>query len=386
MLALYIIALVVAIAELIVLLKGNRKNQNSGQLFLFTATVLGNMGYLAQAVAQETETALLANRLIYTGSIFMPFCLMMTIADLCEMGFPRKLKHFLLVWSFVVLIFSYSVGYSTLYYRNVSLEKAYGISYLVKEYGPAHNLYTFLLLFEVLMCFGIIIKTMLSEKSFSRKTSWELLLALSLSTLVYGGEKVLGTEISLLPVAYCLSSFLYLHVCKRMKVYDMSAGILGTYEQMEEFAYISFDTDLRFMNCNALAKKIFPELKSMQVDRPIEDADTEVYRKVVVFLKNYIATKKDETKIEVGERHLECKAELIYGGFNEKVIGYIIEIEDITRQQKYIELLNRYNTELENEVRKKTKYMNAMQEAFGARISGRNETKEVVAEDISKEK
>ena len=80
MLALYIIALVVAIVELIVLLKGNSKNQNAGQLFLFTATVLGNMGYLAQAVAQGTEAALLANRLVYTGSIFMPLCLMMTIA------------------------------------------------------------------------------------------------------------------------------------------------------------------------------------------------------------------------------------------------------------------------------------------------------------------
>lgn len=364
MLALYGIAFVASIIELFVLLKDGQKNHNVCQILLFVATIMGNMGYLALALAKETETALLANRIVYLGSVFMPFFIMLTIADLCEVEIPALLNAFLTIWSFVVLALCFSMGYSTIYYRSVTLQQAYGVSYLVKEYGPAHNLYTFLLLTEVLMCFGIIIKTMLSEKSFSRKTAWQLLIAVTLTTLVYGGEKIIHTKVTCLPIAYILSTVIYLYVCKRIKVYDMSAVLLNTYEQKEEFGYITFDTKLRYMNCNALARKIFPELKSMQVDEPITDESMQVYQKIVLLLEKFIETKKEKSIIVVGERHLDCDIDLLYGGFFNKVIGYSIEMEDVTRQQKYIELLNNYNTELESEVRKKTRYMNAMQEAF----------------------
>lgn len=51
----------------------------------------------------------------------------------------------LVVCSFVVLGFVFSVGYNDIYYREVTIENVHGATHLVKEYGPAHSAYPILL-------------------------------------------------------------------------------------------------------------------------------------------------------------------------------------------------------------------------------------------------
>lgn len=66
--------------------------------------------------------------------------------------------------------------------------------------------------------------------------------------------------------------------------------------------------------------------------------------------------------IESGDKILECALKALHLAKGTRIDGYLIEIVDDTKQQKYLNLLNHYNDDLEKEVQEKTAYVNKLQE------------------------
>ena len=109
-------------------------------LVLFSAVLVINMGYMLLSLSSTLETALVANRISYLGSVFLPVSMLMTINRLCNNKVPKSATFLLLGISTVVFLIAASPGYLDIYYKEVSLITSSGATTLKKEYGPLHSL------------------------------------------------------------------------------------------------------------------------------------------------------------------------------------------------------------------------------------------------------
>lgn len=108
---------------------------------LFTAVFIVNAGYYILSTSTTLGGALWANRISYTGSIFLPLSMLMIILKTLEVKYPYWLTKTLLFVSFGVFLVAASPGYLNIYYAAVTITEINGATTLVKEYGPWHMLY-----------------------------------------------------------------------------------------------------------------------------------------------------------------------------------------------------------------------------------------------------
>ncbi|MBQ4347301.1 MAG: hypothetical protein IJC39_02500 [Firmicutes bacterium] len=81
-------------------------------LLLFTSVFLVNAGYFSLSASKTLSEALLANRIAYLGSVFLPFFMMMTIMGVCRYPYKRWMIAILICINIAVFIIAASPGYT----------------------------------------------------------------------------------------------------------------------------------------------------------------------------------------------------------------------------------------------------------------------------------
>jgi HD-GYP domain-containing protein (c-di-GMP phosphodiesterase class II) len=149
-----------------------------------------------------------------------------------------------------------------------------------------------------------------------------------------------------------------------MKMYDMSSSIAGAHEKLDDYGYITFDLNKKLMNDNYVARKYFPELYEVEIDENAKKDESVFYREIVEWMDLKKNEESKEKKVVIKDRIIKCTVRRIYQGYKKKVIGYSIELVDITKEENYIRLLNDYGANLAKEVEKKTEHIRNMQNSI----------------------
>ena len=110
-------------------------------IWLYFSAFIANLGYFALSVSKALEEALLANRLGYLGSVFLPLCMLMALVKVCKLEMPRIMMYILIGISMVIFLITATQGYLNWYYKEVSFTIVDGVAKLEKVYGPLHKLY-----------------------------------------------------------------------------------------------------------------------------------------------------------------------------------------------------------------------------------------------------
>ena len=141
----YGVAAVLSLA-LLVLYWCIAKKKDPWYLLLFSSIMVVNIGYFALAISGDVGEALLANRVSYLGSVFLPLSMLMIIVGATHVRIPKWLPSALLGLAVVMFLIAASPGYLPIYYKDVSFAVVNGAATLIKEYGPLHALYLVYLL------------------------------------------------------------------------------------------------------------------------------------------------------------------------------------------------------------------------------------------------
>ena len=177
---------------------------------LFSAVFIVNFGYLSLAISKTLEEALLANRIAYLGSVFLPLTMLMIIMNICKIKSNKIFSGLLFCISVIVFIFAASPGYSNIYYKKVSFKIEHGVSILEKEYGSWHKIY----LFYLLIYFGLIILTIAyaikTKKIHSGIQAGIIAAAVFVNISVWGLEQVIKLNFELLSITYIISELFLL--------------------------------------------------------------------------------------------------------------------------------------------------------------------------------
>ena len=190
------------------------KKKDLWYLLLFASVMVVNIGYFALAISQELSEALLANRLAYLGSVFLPLSMWMIIINATHIRYPKWMPGVLLGVSVVMFLIAATPGYLPIYYKNVSFEIVDGVGMLVKEYGPLHGLY----LIYLLGYFGSMIVTIVYATVKDKIDSLAYAIIIALAVFVNLGvwmiEQLVYIDFEILSVSYIISEcfLLGLHI------------------------------------------------------------------------------------------------------------------------------------------------------------------------------
>lgn len=179
-------------------------------LLLYICVFVVNLGYFALSISKNLEEAMLANRIAYLGSVFLPLCMLMIIVNICRIRYHKSLLGLLICISVATFLLAASGGYLTWYYKEVSLELVNGVAVLKKSYGPLHIVY----LFYLIAYFGMMVATIIFAVIRKRLTYYKhavLLAGVVLSNIgVWYMEQLVQLDFEFLAISYIISELLLL--------------------------------------------------------------------------------------------------------------------------------------------------------------------------------
>ena len=173
-------------------------------LLLFTSIFVVNIGYFSLSVSRTLEEALLANRISYLGSVFLPTTMLMLIMNVAKLKYKKWVPGLLFVLGVVVFLVAASPGYSNLYYKEVYIDFSHGVTTLQKVYGPLHCIYLYYLLTYFAVMIGITLYTIFNHKMATKLQSVILAGAVFVNLAVWLFEQLVQIEFEILSLSYII--------------------------------------------------------------------------------------------------------------------------------------------------------------------------------------
>ena len=186
------------------------KKKEAWLTVLFSSVAVVNAGYFCLASSKTLEEALLANRISYIGSAFIPLSMLMIMLDLVKIKYKKWIPWILIFIGIVVFVIAASPGYLDIYYKEVSLVTIGGASALDKVYGPLHFVYLLYLLFYFGTMIGVAVYATIKRKMDYTARIIVLISAFSVNIGVWFIEQIVKIDFELLSVSYIISELFLL--------------------------------------------------------------------------------------------------------------------------------------------------------------------------------
>lgn len=206
----------------------DRKKENWLRL-LFVSVFVADLGYFLLSSSKTLGFALMANRIAYSGNVFLPFFMLMIILKLCGVQYSKWLPAVLSIVSLAVLVIAASPGYLTVYYKSISFEIVDGAAVLVKEYGSLHLLYYIYLFLYFAAMLAAIIFSIKRKKVTTYMHGIVLLCAVFLDIVVWLTEQFWPHEFEFLSITYILSECLILILYSVFQKYNIKRRIISVW-------------------------------------------------------------------------------------------------------------------------------------------------------------
>ena len=181
------------------------KKRDPWYLLLFVSIMVVNIGYFALAISQGLGEALLANRVSYLGSVFLPLSMLMIIVNATHIRYRKWVPGALLGIAVVVFLIAASPGYLPIYYKDVTFEIVEGVATLVKDYGPLHVLYLIYLLGYFGAMVATIVHATLKDKIDSLAYAVIIAIAVFVNLGVWMIEQLVEIDFEFLSISYIIS-------------------------------------------------------------------------------------------------------------------------------------------------------------------------------------
>ena len=332
---------------------------------IFMVIPVSCLSYLLMYCSHTAETAMNLMKIVYIGGIYLPWLITACEVNLCQLKVFRFFKILTLVISTVIYLSVLTIGYAPLFYSRFEIIQRDSLMLLHKEYGPFHTIHQIVLLLYLSFDLAVIFYSLKKQRQVSRRILFLLFLPIPITVFGYlGSSHVLPEGYELTPVLYLCAQLDYLLIARRMLLYNVSELVIASQVQSGDTGFITIDFKGRYLGSNTTAKKYLPQLNALHIDEPVLQAK-QLKETAGRWLKEF---QEGTLKMPVRYTHLDpetneetiCLVTVSHLYDGQRQCGYQIFLQDDTKNQKYISLLDRYNTDLQNEVAAKTERIEDM--------------------------
>ncbi|SEK26556.1 putative two-component system response regulator [Ruminococcus sp. YRD2003] len=327
---------------------------------IFTFISISCLGYVMYSHSETIGESILSNKIIYLGASFLQYFIMLSILNMCEIKLSKCVKDLLFICCMVLYGSVLSIGHTTIFYKSISFSIVDGNPELTREYGFMHTVFLAMIVLFFIISFVAIIYSFFKKKQIPRSIIYLLFLPYVFSILSYFVGRTLVKKLDIIPVAYIFAEVIYLLISYRLCLYDIDDTVVDSLVQNGETGFIAFDLKQRYIGSNETAKKILPVLGELYVDERINN---EKASNILGWLSSF--TKNVYEHEFIHELHSEsdpasdriyiANVSYLYDGVKKR--GYMVTLTDDTQNRKYIQLLDHYNEDLQNEVDEKTRHI-----------------------------
>lgn len=282
------------------------KKKEKWLFFLFISIFVVNVGYLSLSVSSTLEQALMANRIAYLGSAFLPFFMLMIIFNVSKFNYKKWIPGVLFVISVIVFLIAASPGYLNIYYKSVSLSTMNGVSVLVKEYGTWHNIYLFYLFGYFGVMVAIIFHAIKMNKIEIHTHGIILLIAVLVNILVWLLEQFTNIEFEFLSISYLITEGFLICLYSMMQAQEK---ILSDWKNQIE----SKESDKKVAKCRIVQKDKAEYLEHCLYLSENLHSLTTTERKIYDFYLDGKGTKEIMQELNIAENTLKFHNKNIYG-------------------------------------------------------------------------
>lgn len=359
-LTVYFLTFVLSVIIALVLICKNRRISN---LFVvFSVMIICNsFGRYLIAVSGNLLVALIGHKFLYLGACFCPVSVLFIFSKFCGWEWSRGFKISLTSFAGIIMLLSFTVGKTSLYYKTVELNRASGYYYLTKIYGPAHILYPIfmaVIAFLFLMCLFYAAK---NRDKLPFRTVVVVFTFVMFAVVLYFVVRCTHSKVSYVSIIYLAAEMILIRISDRMNMYDMTTNIADSVERMKRYGYIEFDSSYHLVAYNTHFSELFPEVKhEWKIDKKIPVSDSFLYHEIVEWVVNHKEENVKKT-IYVQDAYYEvCIRNIIYG--RNRLVGYLVELVNRTAEYKYLDTVKSYNEKLADEVQAKTQHISYMKD------------------------
>lgn len=328
---------------------------------IFMIIPLTDLGYVFLAKSTNLQEALVANKVIYIGGCFNILFVTLSIFKLCHYTISNLNRLILFTVSSLNYFMALTMGSEIkIFYENVEFATSpSGAGMLVnKVYGFGHTIFYITIILYCMLSFAALLYSAVKKKSVSRYIVHRLFVAEIVTVYTFFGGRLITDEIDMVPIGYLISEILFLFIINRICLYDISESGIDSVLEKGNTGFISVDLKLNYLGSNMTARSIFPELNDLIVDRSITMSE-KFYGKIKDSLDAFIKNdKKDKFHYEKGNKVYLIDINHLVDGRKKR--GYQLVITDDTKDQRYISLLSKFNSSLQDQVNRKTNYLNEM--------------------------
>ena len=189
-------------------------------VFLFVAVFVINLGYAFGSASTTLSEALLANKISYTGAVFLPLLMLIIIMDECRYKHSKIFIGILLCISGGIFFLTMTPGYLPWYYESVELIFVNGGASLAKEYGPMHSLYLYYLVLYFSLMIATSVWAIIKRKSTTRIVPITLLVLVFGNILIWFTEQHVNFNFEFLSISYLVTELCLLIVYSIMNLYE----------------------------------------------------------------------------------------------------------------------------------------------------------------------
>lgn len=225
-------------------------------LLLFASVFVVNTGYFTLSVSNTVSEALLANRISYLGSVFLPLSMLMSIINISKLNHKKWLPGILLLITTVVFIIAASPGYLDIYYKEVSLEVVNGASVLKKEYGAWHCVYLYYLLSYFSLMIAITLHSIKIKKISSGIQSVMILIAVFVNICVWLLEQLIDVNFEFLSVSYIASELFLIGLYSMLQDNNKEESNKADIENTDKTELSENTSDESFEHCDYIEQNI----------------------------------------------------------------------------------------------------------------------------------
>ncbi len=322
---------------------------------IFILVPISNLGYFMLANAKLVEEAILGIKISYIGGCYANLFLMYTIFTLCNLDIKKWIR--LLLFAIITISYGFvlTVGKYGLFYADVTGELVNNHLVLHKTYGIVHTLYYVVIIVYMIIMFATIFYAIRKKKEASKHILRHLLTCEIICVLLFFGGKFLSLKLDLVPLAFLVCQIILLVIIRRLVLYDVTDTAIDAIAMNGKTGFVSLDEKFHYLGSNQLAKEIFPALEKLRVDDSALK-NSELNEEIVSRIKEY---EQNDTKHSFfknfKDQVFQVDINRLLDGDSKR--GYILYIQDDTKDQKYISLLNKFNDKLKDEVSEKTEHI-----------------------------
>jgi len=319
---------------------------------IFVFISFAEIAHFLKVISSQLEQAMMAQYFIYISSVYLPVITTACICNICGIHLSKKTKLIAIFIAGLAITAILTNYHHHLFYTSVDIYKYHGATMLSKSYGPLHLIVYAILSVSIIAGIVVLIYSLITTKKIPRYILWLIIVAELSDIVSYFIQVLVIKDIDLLPVAYIITQIVFLLISDRITLYDGRISLSNFVSSSDYMGYVSFDKKRRFLQHNEIAADFIPEFAKQEIDKRINN-DIPLFKTLNQWFDLVEQTGLNlHTNYAYNDKIYHFRIGYLY--LNKKKAGFQATFIDYTQNQKYLELLNNYNSKLTKDVKSKT--------------------------------